>query len=399
MLNEIHLNRYADVIVWGLKTAKKGRIKKNDIILIRFELPALRLVEILHEKLIQMGVHPVHRLIQTPEMEKKTYQLSNSRQLTFIPPGEEALYKNLNGGIYILAPESLTHLSIIDPIKIASTLKARKFLRDILDRREEERLFSWTLCMYPTQELAKHANLTLDEYANQVAGACFLNSRESVAHWEEIYQNAQTIKKWLNRMKVQRFHIESDTVDFVITPGEKRKWIGISGHNIPSFELFLSPDWRGTNGIYYADQPSYRNGNYIQGIRIEFKDGVARHASAKQGEKFLQKQLAMDGGANKVGEFSLTDKRFSRINRFMANTLYDENFGGKFGNCHIALGASYSDTYSGDPSMLTKEIKQDLGFNDSALHWDMVNTEKKRVTAHLANGKTFVIYDNGSFTY
>jgi len=107
----------------------------------------------------------------------------------------------------------------------------------------------------------------------------------------------------------------------------------------------------------------------------------------------------MDKGANKVGEFSLTDKTFSKISRFMANTLYDENYGGKFGNCHIALGASYSDTYRGDPSRLTKEIKKELGFNDSALHWDIVNTQKKRVTAHLSNGKTCVIYDNGSFTY
>jgi aminopeptidase len=399
MLNETHLERYADVILWGLKTAKKGRIKKNDIILIRFDLPALRLVEILYEKLIRMNVHPLHRLLQTPDMEKKAYLLSNSTQLTFIPPGEDALYKNLNGGIYILAPESLTHLSSIDPMKISSALKARKFLRDILDRREEERAFSWTLCMFPTEELARHANLSLEEYARQVAGACFLDRQEPVRHWEEIYQNAQTIKKWLNRMKVKNFHIESESVDLVVTPGKKRKWIGISGHNIPSFELFLSPDWRGTNGIYYADQPSYRSGNYIKDIRIEFKDGIARRSSAEKGDKFLKKQLAMDNGANKIGEFSLTDKTFSKIRRFMANTLYDENFGGKFGNCHIALGASYSDTYSGDPSQLTKEIKEDLGFNDSALHWDIVNTQKKRVTAHLSNGKACVIYENGSFTY
>jgi aminopeptidase len=399
MLNETQLKRYADVILWGLKTAKKGRIKKNDIILIRFELPALRLVEILHEKLIRMGAHPINRMIATPDMEKKTYLFSNSRQLTFIPPGEDALYRNLNGGIYILAPESLTHLSGIDPAKIASALKSRKFLRDILDRREEERLFSWTLCMFPTEEPSRHANLTLDDYAKQVAGACFLNSRNPVAQWEEIYLKALTIKKWLNRMKVRKFHVESETTDLVITPGEKRKWIGISGHNIPSFELFLSPDWRGTNGIYHADQPSYRNGNYIEGIRIEFKDGIVRRARAEKGEEFLKKQLAMDDGADKVGEFSLTDKSFSKINRFMANTLYDENFGGRFGNCHIALGASYSDTFNGDPSLLTKEIKKDLGFNDSALHWDIVNTENKRVTAHLDNGKTCVIYENGNFTY
>jgi aminopeptidase len=107
----------------------------------------------------------------------------------------------------------------------------------------------------------------------------------------------------------------------------------------------------------------------------------------------------MDHGADKVGEFSLTDKRFSRINRFMANTLYDENYGGRHGNCHIALGSSYSNTYSGDARKLSQSLKQKLGFNESALHWDLVNTEKKRVTAHLKSGEALVIYENGCFAY
>ena len=105
----------------------------------------------------------------------------------------------------------------------------------------------------------------------------------------------------------------------------------------------------------------------------------------------------MDKGADKVGEFSLTDKRFSKINRFMANTLYDENFGGPYGNCHIALGASYSNTYTGDSGKLNPDRKRKLGFNESALHWDLVNTEKKRVTAHLKSGEAMVIYENGRF--
>ena len=84
---------------------------------------------------------------------------------------------------------------------------------------------------------------------------------------------------------------------------------------------------------------------------------------------------------------------------FMANTLYDENFGGPYGNCHIALGASYSNTYTGDSRKLNPDRKRKLGFNESALHWDLVNTEKKRVTAHLKSGEARVIYENGRFKY
>ena len=144
---------------------------------------------------------------------------------------------------------------------------------------------------------------------------------------------------------------------------------------------------------------SFRSGNLVKDITIRFQKGKAVEIKAKKGLAFIKKQLSMDQGADKVGEFSLTDKRFSKINRFMANTLFDENYGGANGNCHIALGASYSDTYDGDTSTLTRKIKSKLGFNDSALHWDLVNTEKKQVTAHLKNGKKMVIYENGKFNY
>jgi aminopeptidase len=83
----------------------------------------------------------------------------------------------------------------------------------------------------------------------------------------------------------------------------------------------------------------------------------------------------------------------------MANTLFDENYGGNHGNCHLALGSSYSDTYAGDVSSLTNEKKKKLGFNDSALHWDLVNTEDKRVTAYLAGGGKTVIYEKGMFAF
>ncbi|PIP38627.1 MAG: aminopeptidase [Desulfobacterales bacterium CG23_combo_of_CG06-09_8_20_14_all_51_8] len=397
MLTATQLDRYADVLLWGLETARRGKIKKNDIMVIRYNLPAIRLVEILYKKLIEMGVHPLHRLMQTPEMEKNFYSLSSKNQLVFIPPGEEELYKNLNGAIAVLAPESLTHLSGVDASKISESLKARKALREILDQREEQGLFSWTLGMYPTPELAVHAAMTEKEYSDEIIRACFLNRVDPVAQWEAVFGRAKTLKKWLNRMEVSTYHIESDHVDLEITPGDKRRWIGISGHNIPSFELFLSPDWRGTRGRYFADQPSYRSGNYVSGIRLEFKKGKVVQAVAEQGGAFLKTQLAMDDGACRLGEFSLTDKTFSKISRFMANTLFDENFGGKFGNCHVALGASYSDTYNGNPSELTRELKKNLGFNDSALHWDIVNTEKKRVTAHLKDGTKAVIYENGCF--
>ena len=399
MLNDTQLKRYADVLLWALRTARSKAFKKGDVVLVRFNLDAIRLAEILGSRLLEMGMNPVQRMNPTPDMEKQFFRLANRRQLVFDPPGEAELYRRLHGSIFLHAPASITHLSNIDPKKISRYTLSKKFLRDILEEREQAGHFGWTLCMLPTRELAHHAGADDGDYAKQIIKACFLNRRDPVAQWKTIFKNASTIKTWINGMTVKYYHVESDNIDLKITPGKQRKWIGISGHNIPSFELFTSPDWRGTSGVYYADQPSYRNGNLVKGVRLNFKNGVAVGVAAESGTNFVKKLLRMDRGASRLGEFSLTDKRFSKINRFMANTLYDENFGGRWGNCHVALGASYADTYSGNVQSLTKEKKARLGFNDSALHWDLVNTEKKRVVAHLTDGKRTTIYENGRFRY
>jgi len=399
MLTKKQLDKYADVLLWGLKTARNGRFKKGDVVLIQFDLPGVQLAEILQGKVLDMGMNPVMRSGLSPVMEHNFYKKANNRQLVFRGSWQDDLYENINGRIYLHSPASLTHLSDIDPKRIGKVAVAMKPLRDIMRKREEQGDLGWTLCMMPTEELAKKAGLSLKRYTNQIVKACYLNKPDPVGAWKDVYKDAVAIKGWMNSMKVEYYHIESERIDLRITPGDTRKWVGISGHNIPSFELFISPDWRGTEGTYFANQPSFRSGNLVEGVRLTFKKGSVSKATAKKGDVFTNKQLSMDKGARRIGEFSLTDKRFSKINRFMASTLYDENYGGRYGNCHLAVGSSYTDTYDGDPATLTKEMKAKLGFNDSALHWDLVNTEKKTVTAHLRSGEQVVVYENGMFRY
>ena len=397
MLTNTQLNKYADVLLWGLKKARIGTFKKGDVVMVQFDLPAVELAEFLHGKLLDMGVHPVMRSGRTTIMEHDFYDKSDENQLVFRGSWDEELFKNLNGRIFLHAPTSLTHLADIDPRRIGKVAVAMKPFRDIMRKREEKGTLGWTLCLVPTDELAKQAKLTLEQYTEQIIKACYLDQPDPVEAWETVYNDALDIKKWINSLDVQHYHVASENIDLKITPGDQRKWIGISGHNIPSFELFISPDWRGTEGTYFANQPSFRSGNYVEGVKLTFQDGVVTGIKAEKGESFTQKQLDMDEGAARVGEFSLTDKRFSKIDRFMASTLYDENFGGDNGNCHLAVGASYSDTFDGDPATLTEKIKEELGFNDSALHWDLVNTEPKTVTAHLKSGKDIVVYEDGMF--
>ena len=399
MLTDDQLEKYADVLIWALQIARENPFRKYDTILIQYDRPALNLAEILYDRVLDMGMNPIQRMGLTVVMERSFYQRADDRQLVFMTSGDKEFCSNLNGRIFLHAPDSLAHLKDVDPTKIGKALVARKPLRDILNRREEKGLYSWTLCTLPTDELATQAKMTCEEYTEQIIKACYLDFDDPISQWQTILTEVRNIKKWLNSLDVKSIHIETRSVDLTITLGEKRKWIGISGHNIPSFEIFTSPDWRGTEGRYFANLPSFRSGNYVEKVCLTFKKGAVTKIEAEAGEDFAVKQLSMDRGARRIGEFSLTDKRFSRINRFMADTLFDENHGGEYGNCHIALGSSYTVTYDGNSSELTKDVKKKMGFNDSALHWDLVNTEDKTVTAHLASGKKVLIYERGMFQH
>lgn len=397
MFQNDELDRYADILVWGMNKARTSPFKPGDIVLLRYDFLGRTLAEIIFSKLLDKGLHPIQRVNVSPQMEHAYFSKANNAQLNFVAPGEEELMAELNGSISLLAPESLTHLQSIDPEKIGTSIVAKKRLRDILEELENQGKFGWTLCLLPTPALAENAGITIEEYTQEIIKACYLDDPEPIKRWEDIFNNAQAIKEFLNSMDIQSLHLQSKHCDLTVCPGQDRQWIGISGHNIPSFEIFTSPDWRGTQGVYYMDQPSFRNGNLVKNLRLEFKDGQVTDIQAEQGEDFVVKQIAIDANANKLGEFSLTDKRFSRINRFMAHTLFDENFGGEFGNSHIALGASYAETYRLGGKCLDDQVKKDLGFNDSALHWDLVNTEPKRVVAKLRSGEERLIYEDGLF--
>jgi aminopeptidase len=132
-------------------------------------------------------------------------------------------------------------------------------------------------------------------------------------------------------------------------------------------------------------------------VSLTFKNGVVTAASATENEDALKEMIAQEN-ADKVGEFSLTDRRHSRITRFMATTLYDENMGGAFGNTHIALGNAYKDTFSGDMSKVTDEEWQQMGYNSCPkVHTDIISTSDRTVTATLRDGSERVIYRGGEF--
>jgi aminopeptidase len=243
--------------------------------------------------------------------------------------------------------------------------------------------------------MAKEVGMTQRQYWNEIEKACLLDQKNPVKAWQNTNKELARVKKKLTSMKIQSLHVLGKTVDLTIKLGDDRQWLAGSGANIPSFEVFATPDWRGTEGWIKFSEPLYYANQMITGIELEFKKGLVTSMKAKKGKKILAEMIKQEN-ANKVGEFSLTDKRMSKITKPMGETLFDENMGGKFGNTHIALGMGYKDGVKNYRKLSKKDFAT-AGVNESVIHTDIISTDDRVVTATLKNGKEKVIYKDGMF--
>ena len=389
------LEKYADVMINFALNGGEG-VKNGEVVQLRVSEVAKPLLVALRRAVLKAGAHPI--IFYTPDdFAREHYELASDEQLSFFPKKFlKGLVDEIDHTVAVLSETDKKELDGIDSGKIMAAQKALKPYMDWRREKEGAGEYTWTLCMYGTQAMADEVDLSLEEYWDEIVKACYLDDPQPAEKWKALYKDLYEYKDRLDALPIEKLHIEAPDTDLWITIGDNRKWLGGSGRNVPSFELFISPDWRGTEGKIQFTEPLYRYGNLIKDAYLEFKDGRVVKATASAGEDILKEMIAVEN-ADKVGEFSLTDRRFSRITKFMGETLFDENVGGENGNTHIAVGAAYRDSYTGDQSNVSEEEWESMGYNNSVVHTDIVATSNRVVTAYLKDGSNRVIYKDGEY--
>ena len=389
------LDRYANVLINFALNDGEG-IKEGEVVMLAVPECAKPMLMSLRRAVVKAGGNPIVRYLPD-NFSREFFELASQKQLEFFAKDySKGIVDQIDHSVSIIADVDKFELEGIDPEKIMTRSKAYKPYSDWKREKENKGELTWTLALYGTEAMAKEANMGLEEYWEQIINACYLDKEDPVQEWRNIFEKLEEVKDKLNSLEIKKLHVKGEDVDLTIGIGKKRKWMAGSGRNIPSFEMFISPDWRMTEGRIRFNQPLYRYGNLIEGVELEFENGKIVKASAEKGEEVLKEMIAVEG-ADQVGEYSLTDSRLSRITKFMGETLYDENTGGKFGNTHIALGSSYKDSYPGDPSKVSDVEWKELGYNDSVVHTDIVSTSDRAVIAELTNGSMVKLYENGKF--
>jgi aminopeptidase len=152
--------------------------------------------------------------------------------------------------------------------------------------------------------------------------------------------------------RAKEVRIESEDTDLSLSV-KGRDWVNSDGRrNMPSGEVFTGPHESSATGRIRFDVPSSPAGVHVEGVVLELRDGEVVSARADQGDEYLQRALATDEGARRLGELGI-GTNFG-IDRPVGTILFDEKIGG---TVHLALGRSYPETG---------------GKNESALHWDLI---------------------------
>jgi aminopeptidase len=304
---------------------------------------------------------------ELPGEARGFYDHARERQFDTFPglAWEEA--RKIHATVGIQAPDDVRALVGVDPELIARAARGR---RDVRDQMLKKR---WCSTLWPTPANAALAGMELSEFSQFVARALFLDRPDPLGGWDELRRFQEAL---IGRLSgAQELRIEAEGTDLRVKV-DKRTWVNSDGkRNMPSGEVFTGPHESSATGKIRFTIPSSPAGVDVRGVELEFRDGEVMSATAEHGEEYLQRALATDDGARRLGEVGIGTNY--GIDRAIGAILFDEKIGG---TVHVALGRSYPETG---------------GKNVSALHWDLI-CDLRAGGRLTADGVT--IQEDGHFT-
>ena len=231
---------------------------------------------------------------------------------------------------------------------------------------------------------------------------CMVDRDNPIEEWNKYIKENNYYKNILNDLNIIKMHYTNSLgTDLYVELPSHNKWVNLDkpdamGNqmiaNMPSYEIFTSPDCRKTNGIVYASKPLYYNDICISDFWLEFKDGKVINCYAKEGQKILE-NLIQQERADYLGEVALVpyNSPISNTGLVFNETLFDEN-----ASCHLALGSGFVKCFDGYEKLDEEQLRE-KGLNVSTTHVDfMIGTNDLKIEAETNKGKV-LIFKNGNF--
>jgi aminopeptidase len=318
-------------------------VVEREQVLVRSSTLAAPLLLEVQRAVLARGGWPLLR-VELPGQTPDFYQHARDWQLDEFAPLALAEARRAACTLGIHAPDDPRALTDVDPERLRRANLARAPIRDAVMKTR------WCTTLWPTAAGAQRAGMGLAEFETFVTGALFLDRPHPALAWAGLREFQARLIEPLSAGHELR--IEAEGTDLTVDVS-RRRWVNSDGRrNMPSGEVFTGPHETSANGRIRFTVPSAPPGLDIGEVELELRDGEVVGARAGHGEPHLERALATDPGARRIGELGI-GTNFA-ITRPCGAILFDEKIGG---TVHLALGRSYPETG---------------GRNRSALHWDLI---------------------------
>jgi aminopeptidase len=396
------LARYADAIV----RASLG-IGKGDSLVVQGEPEHRQLLVAIAESAYRAGAQFVDVVTTDPLVMRARLLHGRDDALGALSPWARRRFREISsphGALAAIAGEGETgYLDGVPPQRIATDYSRIAKQLGFLRRAQLNMESRWTIAAWPTDHWAGQVYPKLEplkakrKLARDLVSFCRLADEDGkgTTGWRDHLRTLTRRSQRLTKLGLARLELRGPGTELDLGYVEGTRWLGgfetlVDGRklasNIPTEEVFTSPDPRRTNGTFRCTFPLSFRGRLIRGLRGEFSNGrlVRLEADSDDDRDFIAAFVDTDRMGRRLGETALVDasSRIGQSGRIYYNTLLDENAA-----AHIAFGSGFGGTRSETPAR---------GINHSTIHLDiMIGGPDLEATGFDARGRRIPLIREG----
>jgi aminopeptidase len=318
-------------------------------------------------------------------------ELGPDEALTHSPEWMKQLYRAMEGGAQLWTtgdpePELMNDL---DGERVGRA--RQKEIVEIVRDQMLARSLNWSGVAYPSEGWATqiYGEPDIERLWQAVAFCTRLDEADPVQAWRDHMARLEGRGKTLTELELDAIHYTGPGTDLTVGLNANARWMSALFRtrdgieyvpNMPTEEVFTTPDCRRAEGTIRASRPLVLDGDIIEGLQFTVKDGKIVDVQADKGAGIVRGQLEIDDRAGYFGELALVDgtSRVGQTHTTFCDTLYDEN-----ATCHIAYGFGVPEVFDDEPGE---------GMNISGVHTDfMVGGPELSVDGITRDGRAIPI--------
>ena len=366
------LERYADLVL-----RVGANVQPGQPLMISADVAHAPLVQVIAEQAWRVGAAAVFVYYTDLYLRKSLVDLAPEAALTVSAPGAvrmlEELVEQHAAFVRVVGDPVPDLLANSDPGRTGRAFQVDYTRRwgNAVTHRE----LAWTLVGGPIDGWARQVfgEPDVERLWQAVEQTVRLDLPDPAAAWRKRLGSLNATAEALNERGFDAIRYRGPGTNLTVGLLPSGRWMSAGGFttawgqshvpNLPTEEVFTSPDRRRTEGTIRSTRPLAVGGRVISGLEFTFKDGRITEVRADgDGAALIRTQIATDPGAPYLGEIALVDResRVGELGIIFWNTLYDEN-----ATCHIAFGNGFAF------AVLDAEDRQ-AGLNQSAVHTDFM---------------------------